>query len=91
MKSASIAEVQAEFNAYIRAAEAVLVVVTQNGKPVAVLFGVKDADDLERLLLAYSRSFRPSCMKLSSVSRRQVVYGTLRSGRRSILRRNAPR
>ncbi len=32
--------------------------VTRNGKAVAVLIGVEDDDELERLLLAHSRNLR---------------------------------
>lgn len=58
MKNASIAEVKAHFSAYIKASEEGPVVITQNGKPVAVLLGVTDEDELERLLLAHSPDFQ---------------------------------
>ncbi len=32
--------------------------VTKNGKPVAVLLGVTDEEEIERLVLAYSRRFQ---------------------------------
>lgn len=32
--------------------------MTKNGRPVAVLLGIKDTDDLERILLANSPKFQ---------------------------------
>jgi prevent-host-death family protein len=58
MKIASIADVKANLSAYIKATEDELVVITKNGKPVAVLFPMEDDDELERLALAYSRRFQ---------------------------------
>ena len=54
MKFASVAEVKAHFSAYVKAAEQGPVVITRNGKPVAVLIPAGDEDDLERLSLAHS-------------------------------------
>lgn len=58
MKIASVAEIKARLSAYLKASEQDPVVVTRNGKPVAVLLGVRDDDDLERLLLAHSRKLQ---------------------------------
>ena len=58
MKIASVADVKAHLSAYIKASEDELVVITKNGKPVAVLLPMEDADELERLTLAYSRRFQ---------------------------------
>lgn len=58
MKFASIAEVKARFNAYLRESQVAPVVVTRDGKPVAVLFAVQDEADLERLMLAHSPRLR---------------------------------
>jgi prevent-host-death family protein len=55
MKIASIAEVKAHLSAYVNASEEELVVITRNGKPVAVLLPVEDDEELERLALAYSK------------------------------------
>jgi antitoxin (DNA-binding transcriptional repressor) of toxin-antitoxin stability system len=44
------------------------VVVTRNGKPVAVLLAVTDEDELERLMLAHSPKFQAILEK----SRRQI-------------------
>src|SRR6266478_1640184 len=58
MKIASVAEVKARLSAYLKASAAGPVVVTRNGKAVAVLLGVSDDEELERLLLAHSRKLR---------------------------------
>lgn len=58
MKIASVAEVKAKFSHYIIKSAEGPVVVTRNGKPVAVLLSVSDNDDLERLLLAHSPRFQ---------------------------------
>lgn len=58
MKIASVAEVKARLSAYLKASAAGPVVVTRNGKAVAVLVGVADDEDVERLLLAHSRKLR---------------------------------
>jgi prevent-host-death family protein len=58
MKIASVADVKANLSAYIKASEDELVVITKNGKPVAVLLPMEDNDELERLAVAYSRRFQ---------------------------------
>ena len=58
MKIASVAEVKARLSSYLKASAAGPVVVTRNGKAVAVLLGVEDDEELERLLLAHSRKLR---------------------------------
>src|SRR5437016_12897013 len=58
MKTASVAEVKARLSAYLKASAAGPVVVTRNGKAVAVLLGVEDDEELERLLLAHSGKLR---------------------------------
>jgi len=55
MKIASIAEVKANLSAYVKASAEELVVITRNGKPVAVLLPMEDDEELERLALTYSK------------------------------------
>src|SRR5438093_11818673 len=58
MKIASVAEIKAPLSSYLKASAAGPVVVTRNGKAVAVLVGVEDDEEVERLLLAHSRKLR---------------------------------
>ena len=56
MKIASIAEVKANLSAYVRASAESPVIVTRNGKPVAVLICPSDDDELERRFLDIRQS-----------------------------------
>ncbi len=58
LKIASVAEVKSQFSAFLKASEGGPVVVTRNGRPVAVIIGVQDEDEIERLLMAYSPHLR---------------------------------
>jgi prevent-host-death family protein len=58
MKIASVAEIKSQFSAFLKASEGGPVVVTRNGRPVAVIVGVQDEDEIERLLMAYSPRLR---------------------------------
>ena len=68
MKIASVADVKARLSAYLRDSQDGPVVVTRNGKAVAVLLAVTDDDELERLVLAHSPKFQA----LLDKSRRQI-------------------
>jgi prevent-host-death family protein len=68
MRIAPIADVKAQLSAYVKASQEGPVVVTRNGKAVAVLLAVTDDDELERLLLAHSPKFQALLEK----SRRQI-------------------
>jgi prevent-host-death family protein len=58
MRIASVAEVKSQFSAFLKASESGPVVVTRNGRPAAVIVGVQDEDEIERLLMAYSPHLR---------------------------------
>jgi prevent-host-death family protein len=58
MKIAPVAEIKAKFSAYLKASKDGPVVVTRNGKPIAVLLAMENEDELERLILAYSPKFQ---------------------------------
>lgn len=58
MKIASVAEVKAQFSAYLKQSEQGAVIVTRNGRPVAALLAVHDDEELERLILAHSPRLR---------------------------------
>ena len=58
MKTASIAEIETKFKDFVKASEAGPVVVTDHGRPVAVLVGIEDEDDVERLLMGCSPQLR---------------------------------
>src|SRR5438093_5960830 len=58
MRIASVAEIKSQFSSFLKASEAGPVVVTRNGRPVAVIVGVQDEDEIERLLMAYSPHLR---------------------------------
>jgi prevent-host-death family protein len=58
MKIASVAEVKSQFSAFLKASEGGPVVVTRNGRAVAVIVGVQDEDEIERLVMAYSPQLR---------------------------------
>src|SRR5437588_8928083 len=71
MKIASVAEIKSQFSAFLKASEGGPVVVTRNGRPVAVIVGVRDEDEIERLLMAYS----PHLRAILEHSRRQFRDG----------------
>ncbi len=71
MKTASLSEVQASLAAYVKASEEGPVVVTRNGKPVAVLRAVNGEEDLERLLMANS----PRLQAILQRARRRIRAG----------------
>jgi prevent-host-death family protein len=75
VKIASVAEIKSQFSAFLKASESGPVVVTRNGKPVAVIVGVQDEDEIERLLMAYS----PRLQAILEASRRQVREGDVLS------------
>jgi prevent-host-death family protein len=71
LKIASVAEVKAQFSAYLKESEQGLVVVTRNGKAVAALLAVRDDEELERLVLAHSVRLRA----ILETARQQIREG----------------
>jgi prevent-host-death family protein len=71
MRIASVADVKAHFSAYLKASEQGPVVVTRNGKPVAVVLSVSDEDELERLMMAYS----PRLQAILAAARARIQAG----------------
>jgi prevent-host-death family protein len=71
LKIASVAEIKSQFSAFLKASEAGPVVVTRNGRPVAVIVGVEDEEEIERLLMAYS----PRLRAILETSRKQIRDG----------------
>ena len=57
MKIAALATVKDQFSAYVQESQASPVIITKNGKPVALLTGIRDEDDLDSLLLANNPRF----------------------------------
>ena len=71
MKIASVADIKARLSAYLKASAEGPVVVTRNGKAVAVLVAVADDDDLERLLMAHS----PRLQAILAAARQRIEEG----------------
>ena len=72
MKIAPLADVKARLSAYLDQAESEgPVIITRNGKAVAVLIAPQDDDDLERLVLSRSPRFQA----LLERSRRSLQAG----------------
>ena len=100
MKIAPLAEVKDRLSAYIDAARESAIVVTRNGKPVALLTPIREGDDLDSLLLAHDPKFirlleqarqrvragryLTSEQFWGEVRRRQTRRGTTRKSRRSV-------
>jgi prevent-host-death family protein len=58
VKTASAAKIAAQFDDYLEFSRQQPVLVTRNGKPVAVLMAVQDKADAEQLASGRSRSLR---------------------------------
>ena len=89
MKIAPLAEVKDHFSAYVDESRDSPVVVTRNGRPVALLIAITDEDDLDGLLLAHN----PRFVQLLEEARERV-HGTggvpLAEFRRQLARDAAP-
>src|SRR6266700_1067532 len=71
MKIASVAEVKSQLSVFLKASKSGPVIVNRNGRPVAVLVGVQDEDDIERLLMSNS----PRLRAILDASRKQIEHG----------------
>ncbi len=68
MRIASVADVKAHFSAFLKDSGQGPVVITRNGRPVAVILPMEDEDEIERLVLAYSPKFQ----KILSAAREDI-------------------
>ena len=75
MKIASVAEIKSQFSAFLKESAAGPVVVTRNGRPVAVIVGIQDEDEIERLVMAHS----PKLQAILETSRKQIRHGDVLS------------
>lgn len=72
MRIAPLADVKARLSGYVeRVSSEGPVIITRNGKPVAVLLAPRDEEDLERLVLAHS----PRFLALLEKSRASIEAG----------------
>jgi prevent-host-death family protein len=58
MKIAPLADVKARFSSYLKESEEGPIIVTRNGKPVAMLLSIGDEEEIDRMVLAYSPKFQ---------------------------------
>lgn len=70
MKTAAAAKVAAQFNSFLETCAKEPVLVTQNGKPVAVLIAVQDKDDADQIVSGRPRTLR-SVLKESHEAMKQ--------------------
>jgi prevent-host-death family protein len=71
VKIAPVADIKARFSSFLEECEKSPVVLTKNGRAVAVLLAVRDDDDLERLVLANTPRFR----ELIKAAGRRIAEG----------------
>jgi prevent-host-death family protein len=71
MKTASVAQVKSQLNTLLKDSEDGPVVVTRNGRPVAVIVALQDEDEIERLAMAYS----PKLQAILEGSRQEIREG----------------
>jgi prevent-host-death family protein len=71
VRVASQSEVAADFAEFVKAAKNGPVVVTSKGRPIAVLFGAEDEEDLERLLMGHS----PKLQSILEAARKRFRAG----------------
>lgn len=71
MKIAPLAEVKDRFSAYIDESRESPVIVTRNGRPVAMIVAIQDEDDLDAMLLVHNTRF----VQLLEEARQRVHVG----------------
>lgn len=71
MKLIPLSEAKNKLSSIVHDAESTPVVLTRNGKAVAVVIAPEDADDLERLVMSRSKRLQ----RLLSESREQIARG----------------
>lgn len=71
MRKASVAEIKARLSSYLKASASDPIVVTRNGKAVAVLLAVNNEEELERLLSARA----PKLNDLLDAAERRIDAG----------------
>jgi PHD/YefM family antitoxin component YafN of YafNO toxin-antitoxin module len=71
VKIASVTELASDFALYLKASEKGPIVVTRNGKPVAVLLRTGGQEDLERLLMGHS----PKLQSILEAARKRFRAG----------------
>jgi prevent-host-death family protein len=71
VRIAPVADIKARFSAYLKASEEGPIIVTRNGRPVAVLLSIDDDEEIERLLLAYS----PKVQEILEAAKKQIRQG----------------
>ncbi len=57
MKIAPLAQVKDQLSAYVQESQKSPIIITKNGKPVALLTGLKEDADLDTLILAHDPRF----------------------------------
>ena len=71
MTTATISEVKSRLGEFVKASENEPIVLTRKGKPVAVLLGGKNDEEIERLMMACS----PKLRRIMSRSEAQIKAG----------------
>jgi prevent-host-death family protein len=58
MKIVPVAEAKAKLSEYLEKSRSDVVIITKNGRPVAILSGISEDDDLDSIVLANDPKFR---------------------------------
>lgn len=58
MKIVPVAEAKAKLSEYLEQSRSEVVIITRNGRPVAILSGISKDDDLDSIVLAHDPRFR---------------------------------